>query len=53
MIVCASPVMSNVDETYCSLNFAARVRTVELGAVKKNTTTATGGPAKPAAGAKR
>ena len=47
MIVCASPVMSNVDETYCSLNFASRVRTVELGAAKKNISS---GPA--AAGAK-
>lgn len=45
MIVCTSPVMSNVDETYCSLNFASRVRTVELGAVKKNTTTGAPVPA--------
>ena len=51
MIVCVSPVMSNVEETYCSLNFASRVRTVELGAVKKNTTAGTAaGGAKPAAG---
>lgn len=51
MIVCASPVMSNVDETYCSLNFASRVRTVELGAAKKNTSSGTAGVgAKSAAG---
>jgi len=50
MIVCVSPVMSNVEETYCSLNFASRVRTVELGAVKKNTSASAGGAAKPAAG---
>lgn len=45
MIVCASPIMNNSEETYCSLNFAGRVRTVELGTVKKNV-----GPAAPAAG---
>jgi len=50
MIVCTSPVMSNVDETYCSLNFASRVRTVELGAVKKNVSG--GAPGAAAAGAK-
>lgn len=36
MIVCASPIMNNSEETYCSLNFASRVRMVELGQVKKN-----------------
>jgi hypothetical protein len=46
--------MSNVDETYCSLNFASRVRTVELGAVKKNVSGGAAGASavgKPAAGA--
>jgi kinesin family protein C2/C3 len=42
MFVCASPVIYNAEETYCSLNFAARVRTVELGKATKNT----GGPKK-------
>lgn len=37
MFVCASPVIYNAEETYCSLNFAARARTVELGTAKKNT----------------
>ena len=37
MIVCVSPVLFNVDETFCSLNFAARVRTIELGKASKNT----------------
>ncbi|CAM9793738.1 unnamed protein product, partial [Discosporangium mesarthrocarpum] len=31
MFVCISPVIYNVEESFCSLNFAARVRTVELG----------------------
>jgi hypothetical protein len=37
MFVCVSPVMYNCEETFCSLNFAARVRTVELGRASKNT----------------
>lgn len=40
MIVCTSPVLSSAEETFCSLNFAARVRTVELGKVSKNTVAA-------------
>lgn len=36
MIVCISPAITNSEETYCSLNFAARVRTVELGKATKN-----------------
>lgn len=35
MIVCISPVLYNSEETFCSLNFAARVRTVELGKAAK------------------
>lgn len=37
MIVCISPVLYNSEETFCSLNFASRVRSVELGKVSKNT----------------
>ena len=37
MFVCASPVIYNCEETYCSLNFASRVRTVELGKATKTT----------------
>lgn len=45
MIVCVSPVLYNAEETFCSLNFAARVRTVELGKVSKNTGAAAPAPA--------
>jgi hypothetical protein len=38
MIVCISPVLFNSEETFCSLNFAARVRTVELGKASKTIT---------------
>ena len=31
MLVCASPCASDASETACSLNFASRVRNVELG----------------------
>jgi hypothetical protein len=37
MFVNCSPVEYNVSETVCSLNFAKRCRSVELGAAKKNT----------------
>lgn len=37
MIVCVSPVLYNAEETFCSLNFASRVRTVELGKASKQT----------------
>jgi kinesin family protein C2/C3 len=37
MIVCASPILYNAEETFCSLNFASRVRTVELGKASKQT----------------
>mmetsp|Transcript_9385 Transcript_9385/g.11317 ORF Transcript_9385/g.11317 Transcript_9385/m.11317 type:complete len:841 (+) Transcript_9385:48-2570(+) len=43
MFVCISPVMYNSEETFCSLTFAARVRTVELGKAQKNTSAASGG----------
>mmetsp|Transcript_15857 Transcript_15857/g.36785 ORF Transcript_15857/g.36785 Transcript_15857/m.36785 type:complete len:273 (+) Transcript_15857:578-1396(+) len=46
MFVCISPVMFNAEETFCSLNFAARVRTVELGRASKNVEAATGGDEK-------
>ena len=36
MICCISPTITSSEETYCSLNFAARVRTVELGKASKN-----------------
>ena len=36
MFVNMSPVSTNADESFCSLNFAARVRTVELGRASKN-----------------
>jgi len=36
MFVCVSPVMYNVEESFCSLNFAERARKVELGKAKKN-----------------
>merc|ERR1712216_277350 len=39
MFVCISPVLSNAEETYCSLTFAARVNAVELGKANRNTGT--------------
>jgi len=44
MIVCISPCLYNAEESFCSLNFASRVRTVELGQVKKNITPGAQGP---------
>jgi len=41
MFVCISPVLYNAEETFCSLNFAARVRTVELGKATKHVVTTT------------
>ena len=40
MVVQVSPVEKNVSETMCSLNFAQRVRTVELGQATRKTDTA-------------
>eukprot|EP00039_Didymoeca_costata_P017462 m.324147 g.324147 ORF g.324147 m.324147 type:complete len:898 (-) comp16540_c10_seq17:239-2932(-) len=40
MVVQISPVSKNVQESVCSLNFAQRVRSVELGAAKKTTESA-------------
>ena len=37
MFVCISPVLYNAEETFCSLTFAARARTVELGKASKHT----------------
>lgn len=37
MLVCVSPVVQSAEESWCSLNFAARVRTVELGKVREGT----------------
>ena len=42
MIVCVSPVIYNAGETFCSLNFASRVRTVELGKASKQIVKGTG-----------
>ena len=38
MIVQLSPVLKNSTETVCSLNFAERVRAVELGTATKKIT---------------
>jgi len=35
MLVCASPCVTDASETACSLNFASRVRNVELGPAKR------------------
>eukprot|EP00051_Salpingoeca_urceolata_P026931 m.479338 g.479338 ORF g.479338 m.479338 type:complete len:909 (+) comp21408_c0_seq1:82-2808(+) len=40
MVVQISPVLKNVQESVCSLNFAQRVRAVELGGAKKTTESA-------------
>lgn len=40
MFVCISPVAYNAEETSCSLQFASRVRKVELGKATKNVTSA-------------
>merc|ERR1711990_1089362 len=40
MFVNASPCLYNAPETMCSLNFAARCRSVELGGAKVHTETA-------------
>ncbi len=39
MMVQVSPVEKNAGETVCSLNFAQRVRVVELGQATKKTST--------------
>ena len=39
MFVNISPVSYNVEESVCSLSFAARVRKVELGKAEKNVVT--------------
>ncbi|KAJ0404632.1 hypothetical protein P43SY_009845 [Pythium insidiosum] len=41
MVACASPVDYNSEETFCTLNFAARARSVEMGKATKNVTQAT------------
>lgn len=40
MVVQVSPVVKNVGETVCSLNFALRVKKVELGTAKKESSSA-------------
>jgi kinesin family protein C2/C3 len=40
MVVQVSPALKNVGETLCSLNFAQRVRMVELGQATKKIETA-------------
>jgi hypothetical protein len=42
MIVTVSPAVYNVPETVCSLNFATRCRSVELGQAKRQLTARTG-----------
>ena len=42
MICCISPSIDSAEETYCSLNFAARVKTVELGKATANKAVAGG-----------
>ena len=42
MICCISPLLDSAEETYCSLNFASRVRSVELGQATKNAPVAAG-----------
>uniref|UniRef100_K3X2X4 Kinesin-like protein n=1 Tax=Globisporangium ultimum (strain ATCC 200006 / CBS 805.95 / DAOM BR144) TaxID=431595 RepID=K3X2X4_GLOUD len=36
MVACASPVDYNSEESFCTLNFAARTRSVEMGKATKN-----------------
>ncbi|DBA00591.1 TPA: hypothetical protein N0F65_007720 [Lagenidium giganteum] len=36
MVACASPVDYNSEESYCTLNFASRARSVEMGKATKN-----------------
>lgn len=50
MFVCISPVIYNAEETFCSLNFAARVRSVELGRASRNISSAGASPATVASG---
>ena len=55
MIVNASPALASAEETYCSLNFASRVRSVELGQAKRHVVAAAGAagggaPGSPAGG---
>lgn len=45
MFVNLSPVVANAEESFCSLNFAARVGSVELGRASKNVTPAAKGGA--------
>merc|ERR1719183_1404922 len=57
MFVCANPCPENAGESLCSLNFASRVRNVELGKAKKNVSkakpAAEGGEDSPSAGKKK
>lgn len=46
MVACASPVDYNTEESFCTLNFAARARSVEMGKATKNVTTAPAGGGK-------
>jgi len=50
MFVCISPILYNSEESFCSLNFASRVRSVELGRATKNVSAggSSGGPSLPA-----
>ena len=43
MFCCISPILYNVDETFCTLNFASRVGAVELGRASKQVVGGAGG----------
>ena len=43
MFCCISPITYNVDETFCTLNFASRVGNVELGRASKQVVGGPGG----------
>ena len=53
MFVNISPAHYNVGETVCSLNFASRCKSVELGQAKKNVQGGTGTGAAVKAAAKK
>jgi kinesin family protein C2/C3 len=49
MFLCLSPLLTDADESFCSLNFAARVRNVELGLASKHVKASGSGAGTPAA----
>ena len=44
MIVCVSPIQYNSSESFCSLDFAQKVATVELGKASKHVVGSAGAP---------